>query len=56
MKMAPLMRAVASDSVRKHLLVHTGQRYDEHLNDAIFRDLGLRSPDIHLGVGSGSHA
>ncbi|MBI2389013.1 MAG: UDP-N-acetylglucosamine 2-epimerase (non-hydrolyzing) [Deltaproteobacteria bacterium] len=56
MKMAPLLRALASDAGREHLLVHTGQHYDEHLNDAIFRDLGLRAPDIHLGVGSGSHA
>jgi len=56
MKMAPLMRAVAGDRARQHLLVHTGQHYDEHLNDAIFRDLQLKSPDIHLGVGSGSHA
>lgn len=56
MKMAPLLRALASDPGREHLLVHTGQHYDEHLNDAIFRDLGLRAPDIHLGVGSGSHA
>jgi UDP-N-acetylglucosamine 2-epimerase (non-hydrolysing) len=56
MKMAPLMRAVSSDPAHQHLLVHTGQHYDEHLNDAIFRDLNLRSPDVHLGVGSGSHA
>lgn len=55
MKMAPLLRALAND-VRRHILVHTGQHYDEHLNDAIFRDLGLRAPDIHLAVGSGSHA
>jgi UDP-N-acetylglucosamine 2-epimerase (non-hydrolysing) len=57
MKMAPVVRALwerpGSDS---HLLVHTGQHYDEHLNDSIFRDLGLRSPDIHLGSGSGTHA
>ncbi|MBM4377034.1 MAG: UDP-N-acetylglucosamine 2-epimerase (non-hydrolyzing) [Deltaproteobacteria bacterium] len=57
MKMAPLLEALARDpGGREHLLVHTGQHYDEHLNDAIFRDLGLRAPDVHLGVGSGSHA
>jgi UDP-N-acetylglucosamine 2-epimerase (non-hydrolysing) len=56
MKMAPLLAALAGDKEREHLLVHTGQHYDPILNDAIFRDLGLRTPDVHLGVGSGSHA
>jgi UDP-N-acetylglucosamine 2-epimerase (non-hydrolysing) len=57
MKMAPLIDALAEEpGGYEHLLVHTGQHYDVNLNEAIFRDLGLRSPDIHLGVGSGSHA
>lgn len=57
MKMAPLLASLERDSGGyAHLLVHTGQHYDEHLNDAIFKDLGLRSPDINLGIGSGSHA
>jgi UDP-N-acetylglucosamine 2-epimerase (non-hydrolysing) len=57
MKMAPVVKALwQKPGPFEHLLVHTGQHYDEHLNDSIFRDLGLRSPDIHLGSGSGSHA
>lgn len=57
MKMAPVVRALwASPGGFEHLLVHTGQHYDEHLNDSIFRDLQLRAPDVHLGSGSGSHA
>jgi UDP-N-acetylglucosamine 2-epimerase (non-hydrolysing) len=56
MKMAPLLRTCSATSAHEHVLVHTGQHYDEHLNDAIFRDLGLREPDVHLAVGSGSHA
>jgi UDP-N-acetylglucosamine 2-epimerase (non-hydrolysing) len=57
MKMAPVVKALwEKPDGLDHLLVHTGQHYDEHLNDSIFRDLGLRSPDIHLGSGSGTHA
>lgn len=57
MKVAPLVRALwAQPGGLEHLLVHTGQHYDEHLNDSIFRDLGLKAPDVHLGAGSGSHA
>ncbi len=37
-------------------LVHTGQHYDAAMSDVFFDDLGLRSPDVHLGIGSGTHA
>ena len=53
MKVAPLLRAPAAAT---HLLVHTGQHYDVAMSDAFFRDLELPAPDVHLGVGSGSHA
>lgn len=57
MKVAPVVKALWQEPGGfEHLLVHTGQHYDEHLNDSIFRDLGLRAPDLHLGSGSGSHA
>lgn len=57
MKVAPLYKALSAETAWcRPRLVHTGQHYDANMSDAFFRDLGLPDPDIHLGVGSGSHA
>jgi UDP-N-acetylglucosamine 2-epimerase (non-hydrolysing) len=33
------------DESCEHVLVHTGQNYDERLNDIFFQELGMRAPD-----------
>ncbi len=38
------------DAHCEQALVHTGQNYDPALSDAFFRDLGVREPDVRLGV------
>lgn len=56
MKAAPLLRVLDQHPGFNNLLVHTGQHYDPILSDVVLRDLGVRAPDVNLGVGSGSHA
>jgi len=60
-KLAPLVRAIRARhglrSLRKieHVIIHTGQHYDDRMNKIFFKELGLPDPDYNLGVGSGSH-
>ena len=56
MKIAPLYHALKKEDWAVPIIVHTGQHYDLNMSDAFFQDLNLPEPDIHLGVGSGTHA
>lgn len=57
MKVAPVVEAMKRRADEfAPLVVHTGQHYDARMSDTFFRDLGLPRPDIHLEVGSGTHA
>ncbi|HIF06564.1 MAG TPA: hypothetical protein EYQ64_06305, partial [Gemmatimonadetes bacterium] len=44
-----------TDRFTDHILVHTGQHYDDAMSGAFFRSLELRSPDVNLNIGSGPH-
>lgn len=44
------------DRLCTHRLVHTGQNYDPLLSDVFFTELGVRAPDVHLGIGGGGFA
>lgn len=52
-KAAPVCRVLRERHTE--LLVHTGQHYDAGMSDVFFEELGIPAPDVHLGVGSGSH-
>lgn len=52
-KLAPIAQALAGRA--DHIVVHTGQHYDELMSDVFFRDLGIPAPDVNLAIGSGSH-
>ena len=56
MKIAPLYHALRKEDWANPVIVHTGQHYDLNMSDVFFNDLDLPDPDIHLGIGSGSHA
>ena len=56
MKVAPILARLRKQGGVRQILVHTGQHYDSKMSDVFFQDLGMPDPDVHLGVGSGSHA
>ncbi len=56
MKIAALSRAFAAHPALRSYLVHTGQHYDEAMNQRFFDELEIPRPDVNLEVGSGSQA
>jgi UDP-N-acetylglucosamine 2-epimerase (non-hydrolysing) len=54
-KAHPVIAALADRRVPQSL-IHTGQHYDASMSEVFLEELGLPTPDVNLGVGSGSHA
>lgn len=61
MKVAPFIHSIKTYNLEqpysiKHLLVHTGQHYDDRMSKSFFQALNIPDADINLGIGSGTHA
>ncbi len=61
MKIAPFIHTIKkynseNTNTIEHILVHTGQHYDDRMSKAFFDALNIPEADINLGIGSGSHA
>ena len=55
MKIAPIAAELANRDDLEHVLVHTGQHYDDSMSRIFFEQLGVGAPDHLLEVGSGTH-
>jgi UDP-N-acetylglucosamine 2-epimerase (non-hydrolysing) len=52
-KLAPISSALVDRA--EHVIVHTGQHYDDAMSDVFFRDLHIPAPDVNLDIGSDTH-
>jgi UDP-N-acetylglucosamine 2-epimerase (non-hydrolysing) len=62
MKIAPFIHEINKhnkdrpSNVIEHILVHTGQHYDDRMSKVFFKSLNIPDANIHLNIGSGTHA
>tara|TARA_B110000208_G_C11784308_1_gene435028 strand:- start:681 stop:1748 length:1068 start_codon:yes stop_codon:yes gene_type:complete len=56
-RMSAIFKKLDDDKDIKHILVHTGQHYDELLSGIFFKELEIRKPDYILNTGKqgGTH-
>lgn len=51
-KIAALVGEIKKHKEINHILIHTGQHYDDKMSDLFFNQLGIPKPNINLGIGS----
>ena len=54
-KEAVLNSAVRESSAWDHIVVHSGQHYDDNMSNIFFDELGIVAPKYNLNIGSGNH-
>jgi UDP-N-acetylglucosamine 2-epimerase len=52
-KFAPLGKEL--DQLFNHIVVHTGQHFDENMSQVFFEQMNIREPDINLAISGGNH-
>jgi UDP-N-acetylglucosamine 2-epimerase len=52
-KLAPLAKELSKRF--RHLIVHTGQHFDDNMSDIFFRQLRIPRPRVNLNVSGGTH-
>jgi UDP-GlcNAc3NAcA epimerase len=54
-KAAVVSRAMEERGGIEEIMIHTGQHYNADMSDIFFKELDIRQPDHHLGIGGGTH-
>jgi len=55
-KICPIINQMNKVKRIKNILIHTGQHYDYEMSALFFNELGIKEPEIYLGIGAGSQA
>lgn len=54
-KLAPMYHELSKRGYKQQI-IHSGQHYDNNMSDIFFEELDIPTPDLNLGIGSGTHA
>jgi UDP-GlcNAc3NAcA epimerase len=54
-KASVVSKAIEQSNYLQEVVVHTGQHFDENMSAVFFTELGMRSPEYHLGISGGRH-